>query len=153
MTIIGVVLVVTVPLVLLFVELLSSRTFVGVLVARDVELKYSFDRERTKVSKDKDGDIKITTTGSNRSTASETYTLTFYSGGKMRSIRVDTLSATVRIADRPDLALSELRTKPEPPLYTHAIVKTEYLVKVRGKWFDGKLIELTPTNCIKLEGQ
>lgn len=133
-------------------EFACSKSFVGVLVSKNIELYYTHERRETDVSVDADGSVSIDTSGEDKTTATKRYSLMFYVEGKIREITVASLSASVPYIKREDLALAALNERHTAPVeYTSATVRTEYLVKTAGWMFYGKLREITPMSSIKTE--
>lgn len=136
----------------LIAEFACTRSFVGALVSKTTTVWYSYDEERTTVHTDDDGHTTVSRDGDDETVAHERYVLTFYVDGRMREVSAGTRSAKVPYVRADALALRRLReTTSEPPVYTHASVKRQYLVKVSGWLIDGTVKELVDLATIKAE--
>jgi hypothetical protein len=133
-------------------EFACTRSFVGALVGRNAEVSYSHDERREHTKTDKDGHTHTSHSGSDRTTAYRTYTLTFYVEGKMREVTVGRTSASVPYVRADMAALQALNANTtEPAFYTYGQLQRQYLVKVKGWLFDGSVTEMTDLATIKTE--
>lgn len=136
----------------LIAEFVCTRSFVGSLVGKNTVVWFSHDEERTVVNTDSEGHTSVSREGDDETVAHERYVLTFYVDGKMREVPAGSCSARVPYVRADDLAMKRLReTTSEPPVYTYAVVRRQYLVKVRGWMVDGTVKELVDLATIKAE--
>ena len=133
-------------------EFACSRTFVGTLVSREAPITFTYDQERLTVETDDKGNTHISTTGDDETIAYKKYLLTFYADGEMRTVIAGTARGRTPRVRREDLALAALAANDvEPPIYTHAKMNTEYIVKVSGWLIDGTVEDITPMSNVKVE--
>jgi len=133
-------------------EFACTRTFVGTVVSKDSTITFSHDERETHIRTDKEGNVKVTHSGTDETIAYKKYIVTFYCEGKMREITTGTSRGRVPYVRADAAALQALAMNDtEPPHYTYAKMNTEYLVKVSGWLLDGSIEDMTPMSSIKAE--
>lgn len=133
-------------------EFVCTRSFTGELVGKNADVSYSHDERRMVISEDKDGHRSTSYRGTDRTTAYRTYNLVFFVEGQMREVSAGKNSASVPYVRSDTMALHKLDSEStEPAFYTHGQLNHQYLVKVRGWLFDGRIVEMTDLITIKAE--
>lgn len=136
------------------VEFTSTRTFQGRLSSKHPEVYYTHDEETTSIHTDAEGNVSITTSGSDETVAHISYKLNFYdmNTGKLRSVSAGHFSARVPYIRADAMAYQRLMANhSEPAHYTYTRVNEEYLVDVRGWLLDGAVKDITLLKLVPKE--